>query len=230
MKNKSIWFGIVGGLFVGLLIFYFIGRDSDAIRQLKNLQAHPRPIRSYQESAVEKIQYELTETGQKRIVLMSDGNENIGDVMGAVAQAKAQGASLDVVALGASRGSDVFVQKVQVPTKLKKGQPFEAKIFIQADEAQEATVRLYRNDVPLGEQKVKLEAGKNLFSFPQTLPDQGFYNYDVRVDAPGDLLPQNNRAMSFASTAIRTPSASFLEFARRAIRTNEPSWLPGTRP
>lgn len=68
MKNKSIWFGIVGGLFVGLLIFYFIGRDSDSIRQLKNLQAHPRPIRSYQESAVEKIQYELTETGQKRIV------------------------------------------------------------------------------------------------------------------------------------------------------------------
>lgn len=141
----------------------------------------------------------FAETGQKRIVLMSDGNENIGDVMGAVTQAKAQGATVDVVALGAARGSDVFVQKVQVPAKLKKGQPFEAKIFIQADEAQEATVRLYRNDVPLGEQKVKLEAGKNLFSFPQTLPDQGFYNYDVRVDAPGDLLPQNNRAMSFAS-------------------------------
>lgn len=141
----------------------------------------------------------FAETGQKRIVLMSDGNENIGDVMGAVAQAKAQGATVDVVALGASRGSDVFVQKVQVPTKLKKGQPFELKIFIQADEAQEVMARLYRNDVPLGEQKVRLEAGKNLFSFPQTLPEQGFYNYDVRVDAPGDLLPQNNRAMSFAS-------------------------------
>lgn len=68
MKNKNIWFGIIGGVAIGLGIFYFLNRDSDAIRQLKDLQARPRPIRSYQESAVEKIQYELTETGQKRIV------------------------------------------------------------------------------------------------------------------------------------------------------------------
>lgn len=141
----------------------------------------------------------FAETGQKRIVLMSDGNENIGDVMGAVTQAKAQGATVDVVALGASRGSDVFVQKVQVPAKLKKGQPFELKVFIQADEPQEVMAQVFLNDSPIGQQKVKLEAGKNLFSLPQTLPEQGFYNYDVRVDAPGDLLPQNNRAMSFAS-------------------------------
>ncbi len=58
----------MGGLLVGAVIFYFANRDSDAIRQLKNLQSHPRAIRAYQESAIEKIQYELTETGQKRIV------------------------------------------------------------------------------------------------------------------------------------------------------------------
>ncbi|MGC3959132.1 MAG: hypothetical protein QM813_14655 [Verrucomicrobiota bacterium] len=142
----------------------------------------------------------FAETGQKRIVLMSDGNENIGDVMGAVTQAKAQGASVDVVALGASRGSDVFVQKVQVPAKLKKGQPFEVKFFVQADQAQDVTATVYRNDQALGEPvKLRLDAGKNLYSLPQILTEQGFYNYDVRVDAPGDLLPQNNRAMSFAS-------------------------------
>lgn len=186
----------------GVIIF---GTDASIDRMpneaisLEKVEAVVDSQRSDLASAVRLATAAFAETGQKRIVLMSDGNENIGDVMGAVAQAKSQGVSVDAVALGASRGSDVFVQKVQVPTKLKKGQPFEAKIFIQADEAQEATVRLYRNDVPLGEQKVKLEAGKNLFSFPQTLPDQGFYNYDVRVDAVGDLLPQNNRAMSFAS-------------------------------
>src|SRR4029077_11661816 len=83
------------------------------------------------------------------------------------------------------------------PPKLKKGQSFEAKIFVQADQAQEATVRLYRNEQFLGEQKVQLSAGKNLFTFPQTLSDPGFFSYDVRVDAPGDPLPQNNRASGF---------------------------------
>ncbi|TAL03184.1 MAG: hypothetical protein EPO07_06560, partial [Verrucomicrobia bacterium] len=106
---------------------------------------------------------------------------------------------VDVIPLGVSRGNDVFVQKVQVPAKLKKGQTFEVKIFVQADEATPATVKLYRNEQFLGEQKVKLEAGKNLFTFPQTLPDPGFYGYDVRVEAPGDTLPQNNRATGFSS-------------------------------
>lgn len=186
----------------GVIIFgteASIDRLPNEAIDLEKVEAVVDTQRSDLAAAIRLATAAFAETGQKRIVLMSDGNENIGDVMSAVVSAKSQGVSVDVVPLGVSRGNDVFVQKVQVPTKLKKGQPFEAKIFIQADEAQEATVRLYRNDVPLGEQKVRLEAGKNLFSFPQTLPDQGFYHYDVRVDAPGDLLPQNNRAMSFAS-------------------------------
>ena len=139
------------------------------------------------------------ENGQKRLVLLSDGNENVGDAMSAVLAAKNQGVTIDVLPLGVSRANDVSVQKVQVPPKLKKGQAFEVKIFVQADQAQEATVRLYRQDQFLGEQKVQLSAGKNLFSFPQTLTDADFYSYDVRVDAPGDPLPQNNRATGFTT-------------------------------
>ncbi len=186
----------------GVIIF---GTDASIDRMpneaisLEKVEAVVDSQRSDLASAVRLATAAFAETGQKRIVLMSDGNENIGDVMGAVAQAKSQGVSVDVVTLGASRGSDVFVQKVQVPTKLKKGQPFELKVFIQADEPQEVLAQVFLNDKPIGQQRVKLEAGKNLFSLPQTLSEQGFYNYDVRVDAPGDLLPQNNRAMSFAS-------------------------------
>jgi len=150
-------------------------------------------------SAIRLATAAFPETGQKRIVLMSDGNENMGDAMNAVAGARMQGATVDVVPMGGMRGNDVCVQKVQVPAKLKKGQPFEAKIFIQSDQAQSATVRLYRNDQLLGEKKVELEAGKNLFSFPQTLADPNYYNYDIRVDAPGDPQPQNNRASAFTS-------------------------------
>jgi uncharacterized membrane protein len=139
------------------------------------------------------------ETGQKRLVLMSDGNENIGDALAAVLAARPLGVTVDVVPMGVTRGNDVSVQKLQVPAKLKKGQPFEAKIFIQSDHATTAAVRLYRNEQFLGEQRVELSAGKNLFTFPQTLTEAGFYSYDVRVDAPGDPVPQNNRAASFAS-------------------------------
>jgi uncharacterized membrane protein len=139
------------------------------------------------------------ENGQKRLVLLTDGNENVGDAMSAVLAAKTLGVSLDVLPMGITRPNDVSVQKVQVPPKLKKGQTFEVKIFIQSEQAQAATVRLYRNEQYLGEQKVELAAGKNLFSFPQVLAEPGPYHYDVRVDAHGDPLPQNNRASAFAT-------------------------------
>jgi len=139
------------------------------------------------------------ENGQKRLVLLSDGNENIGDAMGAVLAAKSLGVTVDVLPMGVSRANDVSVQKIQVPPKLKEGQAFEVKIFVDTDQAQTAAVRLYRNEQYLGEQKVELSAGKNLFAFPQMLSEPGFYSYDVRVDAPGDPLPQNNRASGFAT-------------------------------
>lgn len=137
------------------------------------------------------------ETGQKRIVLVSDGNENIGDAISAVNAAKPLDVTIDVVPVGARRGQDVSIQKVSLPNNLKKGQTFDVKIFAQADQAQTATVRLYRNDQYLDAAKVELSAGKNLFSFPQTLDAPGFYSYDVQLEGEFDLLPQNNRAVNF---------------------------------
>jgi uncharacterized membrane protein len=137
------------------------------------------------------------ETGQKRLIVMSDGNENLGDAMAAVLAARPLGVTVDVIPLGVERGNDVSVQKLGLPAKVKKGQTFETRIFINADKPQSATLRLYRNDQPFGEQKVELNAGKNLFTLPQTLNDNGFYGYNVFVDVAGDGVPQNNQASSF---------------------------------
>jgi uncharacterized membrane protein len=139
------------------------------------------------------------ETGQKRIVLLSDGNENLGEAEAAVMAARPLGVTVDVVPLGTTRGGDVAVQKLGVPGQLKKGATFDTRIFIESDQAQEANVRLYRNEQYLGDQKVQLASGKNLFTFPQTLNEPGFYTYSVAVEVAGDLLPQNNKATSFVN-------------------------------
>ncbi|MCX6927852.1 MAG: VWA domain-containing protein [Verrucomicrobia bacterium] len=166
---------------------------------LEKIQAVVGTERTDLAAAIRLATAAFPETGQKRLVVMSDGNENVGDAMGAVLAAKPLGVTVDVVPMGVVRANDVSVQKLQVPPKLKEGQVFEVKIFVQADRATPATVRLFRDDQYLGEQKVELSAGKNLFTLPDTLPRPGFYKYDVQVDAPGDPLPQNNRASSFAT-------------------------------
>jgi len=187
---------------VGVIVFgaeASIESSPNAAVDLQKIQAVVGTERTDLAAAIRLATAAFPETGQKRLVVMSDGNENVGDAMSAVLAAKPLGVTVDVVPLGVVRANDVCVQKLQVPTKLKEGQVFEVKIFVQADQATPATVRLFRDDQYLGEQKVELSAGKNLFTFPQTLPKPGFYKYDVQVDAPGDPLPQNNRATSFAT-------------------------------
>jgi uncharacterized membrane protein len=139
------------------------------------------------------------ETGQKRMVLLSDGNENIGEALGAVLAANPLGVTMDVLPLGTSRGGDVSIQKLSLPNNVKKGQTFEVKIFAQADKAQTASVRLYRDEQLLGDQKVEIAAGKNLFTFPQTLTDSKFHSYDVAIEVKDDRIAQNNRASSFVN-------------------------------
>jgi uncharacterized membrane protein len=176
-----------------------IESSPNAAVDLQKIQAVVGTERTDLAAAIRLATAAFPETGQKRLVVMSDGNENVGGTMSAVLAAKPLGVTVDVVPMGVERANDVSVQKLQVPPKLKEGQVFEVKIFVQAARATPATVRLFRDDQFLGEQKVDLSAGKNLFTFPQTLPKPGFYKYDVQVDAPGDPLPQNNRAASFAN-------------------------------
>ncbi|HEY9172664.1 MAG TPA: glutamine amidotransferase [Verrucomicrobiae bacterium] len=176
-----------------------IDRLPNAAIDLQKIEAVVDTQRSDLAAAIRLGTAAFPETGQKRLVLMSDGNENIGNALGAVLAAKPLGVTLDAVPLGVLRGNDVSVQRLQLPSQLKKGQSFETKIFVQADAPRTANVRLYRNEQFLGEQAVELAAGKNLFTFPQTLTEPGFYNYEVRVESAGDPLPQNNRALGFAS-------------------------------
>jgi uncharacterized membrane protein len=139
------------------------------------------------------------ESGQKRLVLISDGQENVGDAFSAAVAARSLGVSLEVLPLGAAREGDMAVQRVSMPANVKLGQPFELKIFVEADAEREGMVRLYVNEALVGERAIQLEAGKNLFTLPQTLTQPGFHHYEVRVEAAGDAVPQNNRASAFTN-------------------------------
>ena len=181
------------------------------------------------------------EAGQKRLVLFSDGNENIGDAVQAVMAARPLDVSVDVVPLSTQGGADVAVQRLAVPGSIKKGQPFDAKIFALSDREQPATVRLFRNDQLLGEQSVRLAKGKNLFSFPQSLGQAGFYSYEVQIEAGGDRVPQNNRASGFANVRgdprvlivssepeQDEPLANALRAANLEVALGDISSLPGS--
>jgi Ca-activated chloride channel homolog len=186
----------------GLVVFgtdAAIEFNANPIVDVKKIQAVVGTERTDLASAIRLGTAAFPERGQKRLVLMSDGNENIGDALAAVLGARSLGVTVDVLPLGIQRSNDVFVEKLGLPARVKERQTFEARIFVHSDRAGPATIRLKRNDEFLGEKPVELAAGKNLFTFPDTLTEPDLYSYSVEVDAPGDPVPQNNRATAFVS-------------------------------
>lgn len=194
-------------------------------------------------SAIRLATAAFPQNGQKRIVLLSDGNENLGESLPALRGAVPLGVTIDIYPMGAQRGQDVSVQRIGVPSLVKSGSSFDAKVFATADQPEEATLRLFINDQLIGEEDVQLKPGKNLFTIPQILNEPGFYTYDVQLVANGDSVAQNNRAIGFAtvrgdprvlliseSSSADASLIDALESSELNVDIRPPSELPETLP
>jgi Ca-activated chloride channel homolog len=192
-------------------------------------------------SAIRLAAAAFPENGQRRLVLATDGNENLEDALVALHSVRPLEVTLDVLPLGVASKNDVSMQRLALPSAAKKGQTFDVHLFVSADRAGPARLRLYRSDQLLGEQSVELNAGKNLLSFPQTLTEPGFYTYEAQIEAKGDLVPQNNQATGFAfirgePRALLVSSdpkgdTELVEALREAkvqVRAGGPNIFPGT--
>src|SRR5262249_25242172 len=54
---------------------------------------------------------------------------------------------------------------------------------------------LYRNGEFLGSQVIRLTAGKNVLTYRQALEQPGVHVYQALVEAEGDVIEENNRAI-----------------------------------
>ncbi len=154
--------------------------------------------------ALRMARNELDTSGRdygKRIVLLSDGNENVRKPGGALAEAPSLSADhilLDTWTLPVDLKREALVDKVVIPTRVKIGEPFQVRVVVTSTIAQSGTVALTRDGKPIGESRqVSLHAGKNVVVFDQTIDSKGFFRYGVTLDAPQDTIPENNRGEGF---------------------------------
>lgn len=188
----------------GIIVF---GEDAgiemmpNTVLEWTRFQAVINPEATELGSALKLATAAFPDDAQKKIVVLSDANSDPTDMREAAISARSQDVTIDTIALGANRPNDVVVEPLQLPNQLKKGQAFNLKTVVTSTVAQEATMQVFRNQQFIGEEKIILKKGENAFSFEEKLSDPGFYQYEVRIDAPADGLVQNNR--SFGQTFIK---------------------------
>ncbi len=133
----------------------------------------------------------------KKIVVLSDGNENVGSAADEANLASSDDVTIDVVPLAASYTKEVLAEKLIVPPTLKVGEPFDLKLIIRSLQPTTAKIRLLRNDRYLRTYDAELVQGVNSLELPQVIDQAGFYSYDCILESAADTIPENNRALGF---------------------------------
>ncbi len=135
--------------------------------------------------------------GQKRIVLLTDGNETVGDADKVIDSLKKKNIRVDVLPLVTGREGEVLLEKIIIPEKVKKGEKFKIKLIGYSFQGVEAILKLYRNGELLRKEKVNLKEGQNVFLFSQSLKSKGFYTYEAVLETWRDTIPENNRVYGY---------------------------------
>lgn len=134
----------------------------------------------------------------KKIVLLSDGNENRGNALEKLAALNSDDIHLDTVTLPDNLSREALIDRMEMPSHVKIGQPFEIRTVVSSLTNQSGTLTLSRNGSPVGSAlRVQLHAGKNLVSFQQTIIKPGAYRYVTDLQVPQDTYSENNRGEGY---------------------------------
>jgi uncharacterized membrane protein len=140
-----------------------------------------------------------------RLVLVSDGNENLESALEESRLLKAQGVevhsrSVRTVSERTTERGEIAVRELTAPQMPVEGEAFDLKATIDSTRETDAVLRIFRNDTVVAERDVHLSPdGENVFVMPQRLDQKGFYSYRAEIEAvDADGFVQNNSREAFA--------------------------------
>lgn len=178
---------------------------------------------------------------QKRIVVLSDGNQTAGDAERLAETASAADVALDVVPLTYENRNDIILEKAVVDNRVSLDEPFDVRVIASTRQSGPATLTIMQDGKLLGNIAVELEADKkNVFVLPTQVRDAGFHTFEVHLQAEGDLIPENNKAFAFTFgegeprvllvDGDAQPSdalAAVLQSEKISVDVTDPSGIPG---
>ncbi len=136
----------------------------------------------------------------KRIVLLSDGNQNAGDVLREVVEAAANGITIDVVPLEYEHEREVYFARLDAPSQANLQDRVALRMVLRSRDPTPGKLVIYHNDTRIDETDVTLRAGITPLIYEVPLNSAGAHRFEARFepdDPNDDAVAQNNVGRAF---------------------------------
>ncbi len=141
---------------------------------------------------------------QRRLVVLTDGNETRGDALSRIAALRAAQIALHAAIPPRAEGNDIVLDKIVAPSVAVEDSVFSIRLVVRNQgEAQAARLALTVDGQPIGRQELTLQPGINSIEVPYRLHAAGNHRLRAEVDAANDVRPANNIAETVILVAGR---------------------------
>ncbi|MDB5351623.1 MAG: putative rane protein, partial [Planctomycetota bacterium] len=174
--------------------------------QLNGIENVPDPEYSDLSAAIKLALASFPEDTARRLVVLSDGNDNRGNALEQALAAAGLKVQIDVLPIEYRYEKEVLVEKVSLPPEVKQGETVNINVVIRASEPTKGKLQIFQKadnySAPLTEQPVEIELqrGINVHSLKQTITQPSFYTYTAEFipdQGSGDRRANNNSAIGF---------------------------------
>lgn len=137
------------------------------------------------------------EDSRKRIVLVTDGEENEGNSSNIAGILKDKAVDFKVLKIQREKGDEVAAISLIVPQTLNMGEEFNITVNIKSNVNTSAKLTLFDGSQKAAEENIEITKGENRYVFKDIADTRGLKTYRAVVEADLDTEMRNNEASSF---------------------------------
>ena len=139
----------------------------------------------------------------KRLVLITDGNENAGNVSRVLGEAQENDVRVFTLPATVRGEGDTWIEAIDLPDEIREQEPVTATVRVFSRVATTTTVSLVGDDQTLETREVRLEPGLNEVDFEVRLPAGGAGTLSGRLQSENDPFAQNDLHTQAISVGAR---------------------------
>ncbi len=176
-----------------------VERPMSSVRELAPIRSTPSKGNTNLEQAIGLGLALYPSDAAKRMVILSDGQQTIGDAEVAARRAAATGVQISYVPFTRPDAPEVELSDVNVPASVDAGQTFDLSLTVTSANATPATITVFAAGEIIHREQVNLQQGANHYTLTLQAGSTGFRDFRVQVDPlSSDSFYQNNQLSTFS--------------------------------